>query len=78
MVFGVTLIYIFQQLIDSKAYVDFSQGLDIRMMTDEKIEMLKHIKNRGVHFAWDRYEDKEIVLPKLKRFAELTGWNRKK
>lgn len=27
---------IFQQLIDSKAYVDFSQGLDIRLMTDEK------------------------------------------
>ena len=69
---------IFQQLIDSKACVDFSQGLDIRMMTDEKIEMLSKIKTKGVHFAWDRYEDKNIVYPKLKNFAEITGWNRRK
>lgn len=32
---------LFQQLIDSKAYIDFSQGLDIRLMTEEKAEMLK-------------------------------------
>lgn len=69
---------IFQQLIDSKACVDFSQGLDIRMMTNEKIEMLSKIKTKGVHFAWDRYEDKNIVYPKLKNFAEITGWNRRK
>lgn len=69
---------IFQELIDSKANVDFSQGLDIRLMTDEKIEMLKQIKTKGVHFAWDRYEDKDIVYPKLKAFADITGWNRRK
>lgn len=69
---------IFQQLIDSKACVDFSQGLDIRLMTDEKIEMLANIKTNQVHFAWDRYEDKEVVYPKLKHFAEVTKWNRRK
>ena len=69
---------IFQQLIDSKAYVDFSQGLDIRLMTDEKIDMLKQIKCRGVHFAWDRYEDKKIILPKLEQFKKLTEWDRRK
>lgn len=69
---------IFQQLIDSKAYIDFSQGLDIRMMTDEKIEMLKQIRVKRVHFAWDRYEDKDIILPKLKRFKEITKWDRRK
>lgn len=69
---------IFQQLIDSGARVDFSQGLDIRMMTDEKIEMLAKIKNDSIHFAWDRYEDKDIVLPKLKHLAEVTKWNKKK
>lgn len=69
---------LFQQLIDSKACVDFSQGLDIRLMTDEKIEMLKQIKTNGVHFAWDRYEDKDIVLPKLQKFSQITGWNRRK
>lgn len=60
-----------QQLIDSKAYVDFNQGLDIRMMTDEKAEMLSHIKIKEIHFAWDRYEDKDIILPKLKLFSEI-------
>ncbi len=69
---------LFQELIDSNATVDFSQGMDIRMMTDEKIEMLKKIKVKNVHFAWDKYEDKEIVLPKLKRLKEITGWDRRK
>ena len=69
---------IFQQLIDSKACIDFSQGLDIRLMTDEKIEMLKHIKTKGVHFAWDRIEDEKIILPKLEHFKQITGWDRRK
>ena len=30
---------ILQQLIDSKAYVDFNQGVDIRLMTEEKAQM---------------------------------------
>lgn len=66
---------ILQQLIDSKAYVDFSQGVDIRLMTDEKIQMIKQIKTKNIHFAWDRYEDKDIVVPKFKKFKEETGWN---
>lgn len=69
---------IFQQLIDSKAWVDFSQGLDIRLMTDEKIEMLKYVKTKGVHFAWDRIEDEKIVFPKLEHFKQITGWDRRK
>lgn len=47
-----------QQLIDSKAWVDFNQGLDIRLMTEEKAEMLKQIKMKEMHFAWDRYQAK--------------------
>lgn len=62
-----------QQLIDSKANVDFNQGLDIRLMTPEKAEMLKQIKLKNIHFAWDRYEDKTKVLPKFKMFKEITG-----
>lgn len=62
-----------QQLIDSNAWVDFNQGLDIRLMTQEKAEKLKQIKVANYHFAWDRYEDKEKVLPKFKMFKEITG-----
>lgn len=65
---------ILQQLIDSKAYVNFNQGVDIRLMTKEKAEMIRKIKVKSIHFAWDRYEDKEIILPKLREFKEITGW----
>ena len=64
-----------QQLIDSKAWVDFNQGLDIRLMTEEKAEMLKQIKIKQLHFAWDRYQDKKIILPKFKMFKDITGIN---
>ena len=63
------------QLINSKAWVDFNQGLDIRLMTEEKAEMLKKIKVKTLHFAWDRYEDKRFIIPKLKMFKEITGIN---
>lgn len=67
-----------QQLIDSKAWVDINQGLDIRLMTEEKAEMLKQIKLKNIHFAWDRYEDKEKILPKFKMFKDITGINYRK
>ena len=62
-----------QQLIDSKAWVDINQGLDIRLMTEEKAEMIKRMKIKELHFAWDRYEDKEMIVPKFKMFKEVTG-----
>lgn len=61
------------QLIESKAYVDFNQGLDIRLMTKKKAEKIKQIKIRNLHFAWDRYEDKSIILRKFKMFKQITG-----
>ena len=64
-----------QQLIDSKAYIDLNQGLDIRMMTEEKAEMLCAMKIKDIHFAWDRYEDKDIILPKFKMFADCANLN---
>lgn len=64
-----------QQLIDSKSWVDFNHGLDIRMMTEEKAEMLSQIKIKQIRFAWDRYQDKELVLPRLEMFAKHTKLN---
>ena len=69
---------LFQQLIDSKAWVDFTQGLRIHMMTQEKAEMIKQMKVKNIHFAWDKYEDKDIVIPKFKTFKEFTGWEYQK
>lgn len=67
-----------KQLADSKAYVDFNQGIDIRLVTDEVIELLKEIKIRRIHFAYDRWQDKEIIEPKLRAFMEKTGYNHTK
>jgi hypothetical protein len=62
-----------QQLIDSKSWVDINQGLDIRLMTEEKAEMIKKLKIKELHFAWDRYQDKDVVIPKFKMFKEITN-----
>ena len=70
--------YNFKQLIDSKSYVDFNQGIDIRLMTEEKAEMIKQVKVKYIHFAWDRYEDKEMIIPKFKMFRNMTGWDHHK
>lgn len=67
-----------QQLIDSKAYVEFNGGLDIRLINDRNIEKIKQLKIRCIHFAYDRYQDKEIVERKLKLFKDATGWNKDK
>ena len=66
------------QLADSKAWVDFSQGLDIRLMTEQKAELLKQIKVKMVHFAWDNYAEGNIIVPKLRAFKEYTGWDIRK
>lgn len=66
------------QLVNSGAWVDFSQGCDIRIMTEEKINFLQKMKIKQIHFAWDRYEDKEIILQKFKEFKRLTEWDHRK
>lgn len=67
-----------QQLTDSGAKVNINQGVDIRIMTDEKAEMIGKLRIDSVHFAWDRYEDKDCIIPKFKAFKEITGWDVRK
>lgn len=67
-----------QQLIDSKAKININQGVDIRIMTDEKAEMIGKLRVDSVHFAWNRYEDKDQIIPKFKAFKEITGWKARK
>lgn len=61
-----------KQLADSGANVEFNQGLDARMLTEENILMLKQIKIKRIHFAWDNPKDKKV--PKaLEMFADKWG-----
>jgi len=67
-----------QQLIDSNAYINFNQGVDVRAMTEEKAGYIRRMKLKQINFAWDRYEDRDKVVPKLKAFKDITGWDRHK
>lgn len=67
---------ILTQLMESKACVDFNQGVDIRLMTEEKAEMISKVKTKKIHFAYDRYQDKKMIEPKFRKFRDVTGWSR--
>ena len=61
-----------QQLAESKAWVDINQGLDARMVTPQRIDLLNEIKLENVHFAWDRIEDEAPVVKGLQMWADLS------
>ena len=58
-----------QQLIDSKACVDFNQGLDIRLTNEQNIALLNRIKVKEIHFAWDNAKDD--LKPYFERYKAL-------
>ncbi len=59
------------QLAESRAYVDFSQGLDIRLITPDNVALLNRVRTKTVHFAWDN-PDMDLT-PYFRRFLELTN-----
>ena len=71
-------IELLKQLVDSKARVEFNQGLDIRLINDRNLELLQQIRLQNIHLAFDRWQDKDIIEPKLRQFVKKTGFNRNK
>ena len=59
------------QLAESRAWVDFSQGLDIRLITPDNVALLNRVRTKAVHFAWDNPD--EDLTGHFKRFLELTA-----
>lgn len=59
-----------EQLAASGAWVDINQGLDARLLTRENIEVLKAIKIKEVHFAWDLMKNSKRII------AGLNLWKR--
>lgn len=50
------------QLIKEKIYVDFSQGLDIRLLTSEIAKLLSVVRLwKQIHFAWDSMSYEQAV-----------------
>ena len=58
------------QLAESRALVDFTQGLDIRLITPDNTALLNQVRTKAVHFAWDN--PNEDLTPHFLRFAEQT------
>lgn len=56
-----------QQLVDSRAKIDVTQGFDIRLVNSKNIELIKRMKIDCIHFAWDN--PKDDLLPKFKEVA---------
>lgn len=51
----------------------FKQGMDLRLMTDEKAKVIASSKYDGDFiFAFDNYADKDIIIPKLRMFRQYT------
>ena len=66
-----------RDLADSRALVDFTQGLDIRAMTPDKCDDLNAVRWERIHFAWDRPEEDNterfrVVMDRLKRARKET------
>ena len=64
-----------EQLAESRATVEFNQGLDVRMMNARNLAALKKVRLRQIHIAFDRYEDKAIIEPKM-RELKAAGYDR--
>lgn len=64
------------QLASVPAQIDFTQGLDARMLTPDNIQLLQRVKKIRIHFAWDSEKDSELILSNLRRYKEFTQCSR--
>lgn len=53
---------------ETGAILDFTQGLDIRLLSDADIEDINHMRIKYLHFAWDN--PREDLKPKFEYFAK--------
>lgn len=71
-------INILRQLQQTSAWIDFTQGLDIRLMTQSIVGVLCDMKIKRVHFAYDQIKNCTVIEKNLKMFMSETGWKRHK
>ena len=63
-----------EQLASTSAWVDFSQGVDARLLTEKNINALNQVKTKMIHFAWDLMKESDRVIEGLtlyKRYGKL-------
>jgi sulfur transfer complex TusBCD TusB component (DsrH family) len=64
-----------RQLIESGARVEFNQGLDARFITKEIAELLKQIKTKIVHFAFDYMKNEDRIIKGLETYRDIVQLN---
>jgi hypothetical protein len=64
-----------EQLSDSKARVDFTQGLDARLITADVAKQLSHVNTKTWHFAFDFMKNEKAILRGLRTFSEVVKPN---
>lgn len=62
-----------EQLVASKAYVNFNQGLDIRLTDEGVADLIGAMRVKRIHFAWDNPADD--LRPYFERFSQ---WYKRK
>ena len=50
-------------------YIDFNQGVDARLVTDEKMAKLAEVNIRPLRIAFDHYEQKDVYVEAIKKAA---------
>lgn len=66
-----------QQLSDSKAMVNFAQGLDARFITEETAELLSKIKIKFIHFAFDLMKNEDKIIQGLRIWGDASPVSRR-
>lgn len=68
---------LFSQYLQTGAALDFTQGLDIRLLNGEDVQDLNRMRLKNIHFAWDNH--KENLEPYFRRYKDhaahkMHGW----
>ena len=64
-------LYLLNQLAESGARVDFTQGLDARFCTEEVCEVFNRIKKGFVHFAFDFMKNEKAIVKGLETYIRI-------
>ena len=69
---------ILQELALSGARIDFTQGLDIRLVNEDIIRLLNNVKIKIIHFAWDNpNEDLTAMFNLFTRHTNINHYTRR-
>ena len=58
-----------RQYRETGAWIDFTQGIDIRLTNEKDIDDFNHMKIKMLHFAWDNPADD--LKEKFRQFSDL-------